>query len=347
MKIPDHLPWKSTGKTLGSGGQGNVELVVHKGDPNGRLYALKALRRVESPQARQRFRSEIEAVKSLTHEAIVPVVDQSEPDDDFQFYVMEYVDGALPLDRIIFGGSNSYGADTLKCLDLFEQVVSAIQACERSNPRIVHRDIKPNNILIVPDGSIRLIDFGICQIQDGAMVTLVDENVGARNYTSPECEAGNDGQVGIHSDIYSTGKVLWSAITSQSAFAREAAVFGNRSMQTLFPNQPDTWHLTHIFEKTIRENPSDRFQSAQQLLHEVAELRRIISQGFPPIEQVALRCPSCGLERMNWVGRLDPDIFATQGGMDVGWTCCAFCGYIVARDFAVLRSHIERTQNLN
>lgn len=70
--------------------------------------------------------------------------------------------------------------------------MSAIQAREQANPQVVHRDINPKNILFAPDRTIRLIDFGICQIQDWTKATLVDEDVGTGNYTSPECEAGSD-----------------------------------------------------------------------------------------------------------------------------------------------------------
>lgn len=342
MKIPDNIPWKATGTTLGQGGQGVVQLVTRKDDTEGRHYALKALNRVNSAQARQRFRSEIEAVKLLDHDAIVPVVDQSEPGDAFQFYVMEYIPDAKPLNRVIFNGTNPYHGDVGQSLALFQKVVEAIQACERANPQIVHRDIKPNNILIVPDGGIRLIDFGICQIQDGAMVTLVDENVGARNYTSPECEGGNAANVGIHSDIYSAGKVLWSAITSRQAFAREEPVFAHLSMQTLFPEQPETWHLSHVFEKTIREDPSNRFQSAQDVANLVGELHQIIQRGFPPVERVHFRCPSCGWRRIDFLPEnfsgFDPDRFVSHR--------CAFCGFTFVRDRVIWRENVDRTQGL-
>ena len=347
MRIPDYIPWTSTGKTLGRGGQGVVELVTRENDPEGPRYALKALNRVESSQARQRFRTEIEAIKSLTHEAIVPVVDQSEPGDDFQFYVMDYIEGAEPLEHVIFGSANPFHGNPLKSLDLLEQISSVIRAGELANPRIIHRDIKPNNILVVPDGGIRLIDFGICQIQDGMMVTLVDENVGARNYTSPECEAGNDGEVGIHSDIYSAGKVLWSAITSRTAFAREAPVFSNLSMKELFPDKPETWHLTHIFGKTIRETPSNRFGSADGLLKHIRDIRYVIQRQLPPLEEIQERCPSCGwkdLER-NFSGA--HVIFGNPNPRGTDSYRCKFCGFVFARDTNIWRENVNRIRDLN
>ena len=348
MKIPDHLPWKSTGTTLGSGGQGDVELVTRSDDRDGRQYALKALKRVGSSQARQRFRTEIEAVKSLAHKAIVPVVDQSEPDDEFQFYVMEYVEGAKPLDRIIFDAeSNPFHANAPKSLDLFHQIVSAIHACERANPQIVHRDINPKNILVAPDETIRLIDFGICQVQDWTKITLVDEDVGTRHYTSPECENGNDSEIGVHSDIYSAGKVLWSAITSRHAFARETPVFSNLSMRELFPNQPDTWHLSLLFEKTIRMNVGDRYLSTRDLLGLVSKLRKVIQDGFAPLEKIIKRCLNCGWNDMRYIGSVQGDIFVGRDDMEVAWFKCEFCGFLLPRDFNTLRNSLDRTENLS
>ena len=227
MKIPENLRWKSTGKTLGSGGQGDVQLVIDKDDPDGRKYALKTLRNVGSHQALQRFQREIEVVQRLSHPSIVPIVDYSESGSAFQYYVMQYYEGARSLAGAIFSPDSPYRGNVAKCLDLLEQLLRVIGVCEISN--VVHRDIKPQNILVLPDESIRLIDFGICQFDSGVLLTLVDENVGARNYTAPECEAGNEGHIGTHSDIYSAGKVLWSAITGKQAFARERPAFSNNS----------------------------------------------------------------------------------------------------------------------
>ena len=100
----------------------------------------------------------------------------------------------------------------------------------------MHRDISLNNILFLADGSIRLIDFGICQIEDGETISLTGESLGTRNYAAPECESGNDSNIDIRSDIYSAAKVLWSAITSREAFAREEPVFQNLSMRDLVSN---------------------------------------------------------------------------------------------------------------
>ena len=347
MRIPDAVSWRSTGTTLGSGGQGEVQIVTHKDQPEGPQHALKALRNAASPQALQRFRREIGVVKGLTSTAIVKVIDHSKKGDAFQFYVMEYHEGAKTLDSIICcSTANPYHGDVIKSLGLFEQLIQAIRDCQRASPAIVHRDINPKNVLVLPDHTIRLIDFGICQVQDGSMITLVDENVGARNYTSPECEAGSDESIGVHSDIYSASKVLWSAITSNRAFAREEAVFKDRSMEQMFPGKPETWHLSHIFEKTIRQNPSDRVQGGPETLALIHDVRFLIESRFPPLPEVPSRCPSCGLRSLVKFQHNHEAVIALnlEG---VTFILCNSCGFVFLRNGDVWRKSIERLGGLN
>ena len=346
MKIPDHVPWLPTGRTLGSGGQGQVQLVTRRNEPGGHQFALKELRNAASSQARKRFQREIQAVKGLNHSSIVEIIDHSKADDDFHYYVMEYHEGARDLEKVLFSGANPYEGNVEASLCLFEQIISAIRACENSNPRIVHRDISPRNLLMLPNGAVRLIDFGICQLQDNSLITLTDENVGTRNYTSPECEFGEDTEVGVHSDIYSAAKVLWSAITSRRAFAREEPVFGNQSMESIFPTKPDSWHLMLIFEKTIRRQPSDRWQSTREVLEEIAEVKYIIRRGFPPLKEVGKRCPNCGAKNIAPLSH--PEVLVTNHNPAVvSPMICNTCGLMFVRNKFIWNNNLERTQGLN
>ena len=347
MKIPKELPWLSTGETLGSGGQGEVQLVTRKDEPDGPKYALKSLRNVGSSKALERFRREISAVKKITHPAIVRVFDHSKEGDDFQYYVMEFHEGAKSLDKVISSPSNRFHGNVLLSLDLFEQIISAIGAYEESDPQIVHRDIQPENILVLEDDSIRLIDFGICYIKDEMMITFTDENVGTRNYTSPECEPGTDFPIGVHSDLYSAAKVLWSAITSQRAFAREDPAFKGRwSMKEMFPAKSDTWHLTHIFEKTIRRRPEDRFEGTTEVLERLRDVRYIVQRGFPPLEDIKFRCPSCGWKR---VGKFQEGyrVFGNPNPPGIVSLQCHLCGFGFVRDTSLLQQKIEEMQGLD
>jgi serine/threonine protein kinase len=344
MKIPKSAPWQPTGVTLGSGGQADVHLVTRRDQPDGPRFALKVLRNVQSSEARQRFRREIEAVKHLDHPAIVKVVDQSDPDDQFQFYVMEYYEGAKTLASIIFSGSNPFHGKPLRCLDLFERIILPLRACEQASPPVIHRDINPKNILLLPDWSLRLIDFGVCQIRDGEIITLVDEDVGARNYAAPECEAGNDAQIGVHSDLYSAAKVLWSALTSQRAFSREEPAFGSRSLAQMFP-RPLAWHLTLLFEKTVRASPADRFHTTDELLIALREVRYLIEGGYPPIEEASKRCPSCGSMKLTEFPQ-GHCVFGNPNPQGVLSIICSYCGFGFVRNMDYIRQSIERRKAL-
>ena len=346
MKIPEHVPWRSTGKTLGRGGQGEVQLVCKRNQPEGPKYALKILRNTGSTQARERFRREIEVVKDLDAPAIVKVIDHSKEEDEFQYYVMEYHQRAKTLASVIFSADNPYHGDIKRSLDLFESIISAIGVCEASSPQIVHRDINPKNILVLPDGTIRLIDFGVCQVNEGVMITLVDENVGARNYASPECEAGNDGSIGVHSDIYSAAKVLWAAITSKHAFAREEPAFRDSSMEQMFSELPEAWHLTRIFEKTIRRNPAHRCQRTATVLALTREVRYVVQRGFPPLGLVRPRCPSCG-----WQTIRDFDdgykVFGNPRPNGVRYLICDQCGFGFVRNTDIWQANRDRLEGLS
>ena len=346
MKIPQHVPWRSTGTTLGSGGQGEVHLVTHKCQLQGPNYALKILKNAKSSQARQRFRREIEAIKNLTSDWIARVIDHSDVDEPFQFYVMEHHEDAKTLDSVILSDSNPYHGDASMSLDLFKQVISAIEDCQVSSPPIVHRDINPKNILVLKDKTIRIIDFGICQFQDGTVITLSDENVGTRNYSSPECESGNLAHIGAHSDIYSASKVLWSAMTSKRAFAREQAVFRDLSMEKMFPTKSVTWHLSHIFERTIRQNLSDRVSGVGETLALIHEVRYLIDRGLPPLHEIPSRCPSCGMKGVSQY-RDGYRMFGNPISVGVVSVLCNSCGFSFLRDNEVWRKNIERLESLS
>jgi len=339
MQIPQHLPWKSV-RPLGSGGQGQVHLVTKHENGSNTKYALKILRKRGSPKARQRFRREIAAIRRVDHPTVVKVLEFAEEHDDFQYYVMKYHEGAQPLDKVIASPSkNPFHGNVCSSLNLFEQIISAIDACQKSETPIVHRDIKPQNILVLKGNKICVIDFGICQLDDGSFITLTDENVGPRFYMAPECGAGNEDSVGAHSDIYSAAKVLWSAITSQLVFDRERPVFENRSMKHMFPTNPNTWHLKHIFTRTIRESPENRIQSAEDAQQLIDEVRYLSQRGFPPLEIVKYRCPSCGMKSLDEFPKAQ-QVFGEYRLRKAAAFQCTACGFVFLRNTELLQENL-------
>ena len=345
MKIPKDLRWQPTGNTIGAGGQAQVQEVVDSLDEYKGRYALKGLSKEKPAQAYERFYREVSAIKALKHPYIIRVVDSSSPADGFQYYVMELLEGAKPLQNVLGSQNNPFFCNPITAIDLFEKLANAIFACEKNNPKIVHRDLSPSNVLLAPDGSIRVIDFGICQFEDDSTITLTDEGVGTVNYMAPECESGAIGNIGTHSDLYSAGKILWSAVTGQRAFAREKPAYTTKSMPKIFPEDPDSFHLYHIFAHTIRNNPSARWHSAADAISACKTVRRLILHGHPPIEQVFDYCPVCGVGSLHdFQG--SHDVFGNPMPHGIYAKQCNYCGICLAINSLRFREHMKEMESL-
>jgi len=343
MRIPDNLKWKATSTTLGQGGQGTVVEVIEKNGIDETKYALKGLAKKKPQKAYQRFIKEIAAIKQINHPSIIKIIDHSELDVDFHYYVMELVPNAKSFKKLLNSEQNLYYCDPLRSIKFFMQIVEVVKACEEFN--IVHRDLSPANILILPDGSIKIIDFGLCQIESSQSLTLVDEGVGTQYYMSPECESGAEGDISSTSDLYSAGKLLWSAVANLSAFSRESPVFNSKSMQSLFPHQPNIWHLHHVFEKTIRRDPKDRWENAEAALNACKKIHFLIAAGYPPLEFVKENCPLCGFgEFESFQG--SHVVFGNPPARGIAALQCNHCGYCFAINFDRINQSIKRRKEL-
>lgn len=343
MTIPDHLDWKLIEKKIASGAQGTVHLVYHKDDPKKTPRALKILNRDASKKALRRFQKEIKTVAEIDHHAVIEVLDYSSQDADFQYLVMLYHEGAKTIENLCITPNpslNPFHANTLKCLNVFEQLISAIHACETQQDPIFHRDISPKNILILPDETIRLIDFGLCHTVGDTTITLTGENVGTRYYAPPECEADSEFEIGTYTDIYSAAKVLWSTIMSRRVFDREEPIQKRRSMQEMFPQKEETWHLDRIFKNIIRYNPDERIKGTEPVLLLVDEIRHAVTKGIPPLETIADRCPSCKRENIG-ISRLQHQTFGGYMDKDLTVHECTACGFIFARRHETLNNNIK------
>ncbi len=286
---------------LGEGGQASVFRAVRTSDPHGQVYAFKFLNDKGSAKARQRFRQELSALASLNHPGIVKIVDHAQQDAGLQYYVMDYAEGAESLRRRMERGNNPFASDPLKAVDGFIQIVQALAACEKLN--IVHRDLSPANVLVMPDGRIVLIDFGLCHIEGTQTITFTEEAVGTPHYRAPECAGNSNFIPDIRADLYGAGKLLWSMITNQTAFDREAPVFNNLALCRVLAELESAWHLHHIFEFAVRYEPMKRFDNTARALEMARTVRRLIVQGYKPLERLAEDlCPHCGL------GRYGPNI---------------------------------------
>jgi serine/threonine protein kinase len=262
---------------------------------------------------------------------------------------------------MIASGTNPFFHNPTRALDLFQQICAALTACEENRPKIVHRDLSPSNVLIASDLTVKLIDFGVCQIEASETVTLVDEGVGTVNYMAPECESGQNRAIDVGADLYSAAKILWTAITGRRAFSRESPVFREMSMTGMFPREPMTWHLHHIFEKTIRHDRRNRYPSAKDALAGSGWVRYLIICGYPPLEQIVApasntfrpfwrkrptRCPICG------VGNLlefngGHVVFGNPNPQGIFSLQCSYCGFCFPVNLLKAREILESRKKLD
>ena len=210
--------WQGIEGDLGQGGQSRVLTVVDLRNKDAGPFALK---RILNPKRDNRFRTEVEAIKTLSHPNIVRLIDHSALDDDGADIAKRYL--VMPIAR---GGSISKIASDLfadigRVLDISIQIAEALRAAHRV--KIIHRDVKPENILLSGEGDhIWVCDFGVCLIDDGRpRDTSDDEVVGPVVFMAPELEGGGHLEVTPAADVYSLGKVIYFLFTGGVRLPRE------------------------------------------------------------------------------------------------------------------------------
>ena len=178
-------------------------------------------------------------------------------------------------------------------------------------------------------------------------MTLVDEGVGTQNYMAPECESGAGAPITSAADLYSAGKLLWSAVTGWFAFAREAPAFQAKSMNTIFPDAPRLWHLQQAFLYTIRQDPANRWKTAQSALRATARIEELVAAGYPPLRQLYQKmCPICGVGTLR-----DFDgshmVFGNPGLRGIAKLQCTVCGYCFPVNLSRLQESIKEMESAN
>jgi serine/threonine protein kinase len=286
------------GNSIGQGGQAKVFEARRDSESGDRVYALKLLERDKNSQAYKRFHNEIDALMRISHPGIITVHDHGSVDNErLHYYVMQFVPGAKALKHLVATNDSPFFANPLKSLAVYTRLLEALAQCERAN--IVHRDLSLGNVLVGPEDSLKLIDFGCCHFEDGQSITLTDEAVGTPGYRAPECEGFSTAPPSIRSDLYSAGKLLWSIVTNKKAFQRESPVFDGLSLARVLPDTPMSWHLQAIFERTIRKDPMNRYATVSEALEAAARVQRRIDGRFLPLEILYKgTCPICGVGKL-------------------------------------------------
>lgn len=253
-------------KHIGQGGMADVYVAIDT--VLNREVAIKILRGelCNDPVALLRFQREAVASTTLIHPNIVEIYDVGE-DDGKHFIVMEYVRGKTLKQLITQRGAIIKD----EAVDIMKQLVGAILEAHKSG--IIHRDVKPQNVLVKDDGSIKVVDFGIALAQDALQLTQADAVMGSVHYLAPELARGEGAT--FQSDIYSLGIVFYELLTGQVPFKADQAVqvallhMRNDipSCREINPSIPQS--IDNIILKACCKNKKFRYSNCQEMLDDL------------------------------------------------------------------------------
>lgn len=231
----------------------------------------------------RRFRNESKAIAVLSHPNIVKVYDVSFG-DRIQYIVMEYIDGITLMQYIEQQGEIKWR----EALYFTVQILRALQHAHEKG--IIHRDIKPQNIMLLEDGTIKVTDFGIARFSQAETQTMTDKAIGSVHYIAPEQARG--GYINDKADIYSVGVMLYEMLTGQLPFVADNAVSVAIMQMQAEPTPPSRINpsipkgLEEITMHAMEKNPAQRFPSAADMLEDVERFRRNPEIVFHYDEQV-------------------------------------------------------------
>ncbi len=262
---------------LGSGGMGVVWKATRADDAYSKLVAIKVIHGgLSDPTSLRRFMQERQILAGLEHPHIARLLDGGSTADGLPFLVMEYVDG-VRIDEYLKGRT----PDLARVLDLFRRICGAVSYAHRN--LVVHRDLKPGNILVTADGEPKLLDFGIAKLLDGSEGTRTGDAAMTAEYASPEQICG--GQITTASDTYSLGVLLHEMLTGRRPYRSEAGPLG--LAQAIAVEVPQTLgrsaaryfdaELETIVQKALRKEPERRYGSVDEFSE---DLRRY-QGGYP------------------------------------------------------------------
>jgi beta-lactam-binding protein with PASTA domain/tRNA A-37 threonylcarbamoyl transferase component Bud32 len=255
-------------RKLGTGGMANVYLA--EDEVLGRRVAIKILndRHAGDDQFVERFRREAKNAASLSHPNIVSIYDRGEAEGTY-YIAMEYLDGRSLKELIVARGP----APIHLAIDYARQILAAIRFAHRHG--IVHRDIKPHNVLVDGEGRLKVTDFGIARAGVSQM-TEAGSIIGTAQYLSPEQAKG--APVDQTSDLYSVGVVLYELLTGVVPFSGDTPVEIAMKHLSTIPEPPSAKRadvprdLDLVVMRALAKDPAERYQSAEEM---DADLRRI------------------------------------------------------------------------
>jgi serine/threonine protein kinase len=281
--------WETVGERLGEGGAGEVYRVKDLTNPEGPHLALKRLKNTRADRL-ARFRTEVAALRRLDHPNVLKIVaDELEPENERErpFFVTELAEGGSLADLPVME------MDPVQLLHLFLQICEGIRELHRSQG--VHRDIKPDNILLRGDGSAMVGDFGIAYLFDevrNGRATATFEQVGSRFFICPENEEGRVTPTPA-CDIFSLGKLLYWMMSGGEMISRTSHRAADFDIVTRRRNY---WveHVNLIIDDMLQVDPGRRPATVSSVIERVTEAIHLIEGRYNPLSRRDQGCRYCG-----------------------------------------------------
>jgi serine/threonine protein kinase len=323
--VPERLGEFRLLERIGGGGMGVVFLAEQ--EPIGRRVALKLIRPQDRlfARSRERFRREVEAVARLDHPGIVPIYTFGE-EGGVPYYAMEYVVGrgldavldavrarapskltGRDLAAVLPSGTDSEssrsdvfeGSWVDACFRIVGQVALALDHAHRRG--VLHRDVKPSNIMLGADGRARLLDFGLARAEESPGITASGSLLGSLPYMAPEQVRGEPAAIGTHTDVYALGVTLYELLTLHPPYQAETAerlrerILEGLPARIALRNSSVPWDAETVCRKAMAPEPAHRYGSMAEFAEDIGR--------FLNREPIRARRSSALLRARRWAQR--------------------------------------------
>ena len=256
-------------------GEGGMAIVYKARDNKlSRLVAVKILKKefANNKDISDKFKKEATAVANFSDANIVNVLDVGhEEEGNIDYFVMEYVNGKTLKELIVEKGKLNYSV----AISISIQIAKALECAHKNN--IIHRDVKPQNILVTESGIVKVTDFGIAKSSTSATITNTTTIMGSAHYLSPEQAKGTF--IDSRSDIYSLGIVLYEMVTGVLPFDGESPVTIALKHIQAEPTEPKKYNpsipesLNNLIIKSMSKESTNRYQSCRELINDLQKIK--------------------------------------------------------------------------